>query len=687
MVLIRTGLKIAAWLACCVLAPAQGQPPAPTQSEVATEGPLQNDTFVPTSPSIQALLLRGDKDIHKARTTEGPTLLAAALDAWQSALVQSSALDWVHGDDTQGLAQELWGADRADLKRMEFGVQTAVAYRVMQLQPAERTVWLDRFGPLAEEALRRSPFGTVNLGQVEYRFPFTAPAALAALRLADLELERGAPARAQTWLDRAAWHLRYQPQDEAWTRHLKARGWQSFKPRTTPTPANISDLKTVRAVRLEVRSGRPPHGEVPTLGLGLMPGLAPMDDGSIVIQTPRAIIHFAPQYLDGNTGPAQVQGLTTFTQEGPLRPLTPGSSGGWPLTPLTRGKRAFLVVDRARSGAVRYGLPIPSRSNHLLCLESGVEGKFDLVWKRSSEGLLGINGELQASAEPLGAWEFQPGPLLVDDLFLCVARAIPAPQVQGEEPTGEGLNEAFLHLMAFHASDGTLAYSVAIAKASDLVLRDDSSVSQGIPTASMPLSYDANSGQILVTSHHGLISAFDATDGRPRWSLRTRRRDPRARGWPGSRRAPISGSTAWVTPFDSDFLYTLDLRREALTPLKQAPQAMGSRLDLVHADATGQAFLGRRGRHETFWFEPSADAPQYSVFLGRQEHLTGTLSLTQNAWLFASTQGLYVLDPARQWAMTNHFPLQDLSAGIGGNVYTLGERILVLGEDTLWVLR
>ncbi|MDF1838336.1 MAG: hypothetical protein P1V35_10735 [Planctomycetota bacterium] len=652
-----------------------------------TEGPLRNDTFVPTDKDSQALLLRGDKDLQKARSESSPTLLAAALDAWQSALTQDNPTVWVQGKDPAGIAQELWGQERLDLDRMLYGVQAAIAHRLQQLDPGERKTWTERFSPLAEEALHRNPFDPAHLRRIEHRFPLTQSAAVAGLRLADIELERDHPKRAQTWLDRAAWHLGGTLGDDTWDTHLKARGWRAAQPASQPTPANIADLKTVRAVRLEARPGRPPHGETPTLGLGLMPGLAPMDDGSIVVQTPRAVLHLSEDFLVGRDGAAQAQGLTNFTQEGPLRPLTPGSSGGWPLTPVTRGTRAYLVVDRARSGAVRYGLPIPSRSNHLLALQSGLEGQFSLLWKRSTDGVSNSKGQLQTPVDLQGAWEFQPGLLLVDNLLICVARAIPEPESQEEGQGGSGTGEAILNLVAMDANDGSLVYSVPFAKASDLVLRDESSVSQGIPTVCMPPSYDPRTGQILVASHHGLITTFDATDGRPRWSFRTRRRNPRDRGWPGSRPAPIHDSIARVAPFDGDFLYRMNLDRAALSPLLSNPTPIGQRLDLVHADATGTAFLGRRGRHETFWFEPAEGAPQYSIFLGRQEHLTGTVSRTQSAWLFASTQGLYVLDPTRQWALSHHFPLEDMSAGVGGDVYTIGERVFVLGEDTLWVLQ
>ncbi len=676
------------WSVCighCLMAPAWSS----AQSISPAEGPLQNDTFVPIHKGAAGLLLKGDTDLLNARRQQNQTHLASALDAWQLALRQSSPTDWVHGSDPGGVAAKLWTAARGGPGRLEFGVQAAVAHRLMQLEPSEQSAWVDRFGPLAKDALERSPFDAEGLKRLEYRFPLTRAASHAALRLADLELERGAHARAQTWLDRAAWHQHLTGSNATWTDHLKARGWQSHGPQERPTPKNLSDLKLVRAVRLEARPGRLPQGETPTLGLGLIPGLAAMDDGSIVVQTPRTVIHLSAAYLDGEAGNAQVQGLASITQEGPLRPLTPSSSGGWPLMPLTRGSEVFLVVDRARSGSIRYGLPIPSRSNHLICLQAAADGELEVVWRRSSDGLFDAEGTLLGDLEPRGAWEFQPGPILVDDLLICVARAMPEPTVAGEEGDERargGPGEAFLNLMAFHAGDGSLAYSVPFAKASDLVLRDASSVSQGIPTVCMPLAFDPNSGQVLVASHHGLITTFDATDGRARWSLRTRRRNPRERGWPGSRRPSISELTAWVAPFDSDFLYTLDLRRQALSPLKEDPTPKGLRLDLVHADTTGKAFLGRRGRHETLWYEPKAGAAQYSAFLGRQEHLTGTLARTRDAWLFASTRGLYVLDPAREWAFTHHYPLQDQGAGIGGNVYTLGDRVLVLGEDTLWVL-
>ncbi|MCA9001123.1 MAG: hypothetical protein KDB61_04305, partial [Planctomycetes bacterium] len=158
-------------------------------------------------------------------------------------------------------------------------------------------------------------------------------------------------------------------------------------------------------------------------------------------------------------------------------------------------------------------------------------------------------------------------------------------------------------------------------------------------------------------------------------------------GWPGSRRPPIQASRAWVAPFDSDFLYPMDLDRRALSPLAAPPTPIEQRMDLVSAGQEGLAFLGRRGRSETLWFEPVGEAPQYSFFLGRQEHLTGTVALTRDAWLFASTRGLYSIQPGRQFALAQFWPLPDLRAGVGGDVRVLGDRVIVLGEDTLWVLR
>ncbi|MCA9002455.1 MAG: hypothetical protein KDB61_11060, partial [Planctomycetes bacterium] len=166
---------------------------SPGPSDRSTgEGPLQNDTFVPTSKEAQTWLAAGDLSLVKARESGSESLRAEAFDSWLKALQSEGGNSWVHGAGENPLADSPWTEDSAQWNRLEFGQVTAVVQRVLRLTAAEQDSWRIRFSPLAAESLERGPFSRDVLREVERGYPLTPSAGLAALRLADLELERGA---------------------------------------------------------------------------------------------------------------------------------------------------------------------------------------------------------------------------------------------------------------------------------------------------------------------------------------------------------------------------------------------------------------------------------------------------------------------------------------------------------------
>ena len=687
---------------------AQAENPTPQGAENGEElqnreGPLENDTFVPTMAAVEARIEEGDALWLESRTgDQDPTsLLLRAMDLWQGSLAEETnalsddpeqgAFGWVQALTGERHLAKVLPNQIADLERLWLSPTEAVFIRLEALTQQEQKLWRERFEPLAQEALAVAPFHPARLRWIEYHYPGTTAAATACLRLADAALESAAPIGAATYLTRAKRHLGERSLAEPWRSHLAIRTplWAGAAPLA-------ADWKPINTWRLEGRRGRIAPGQKIRLGSGSRPGMVVLADGTACVQTPRGLWTLATDERGiPRPGYPHLQDLSKWTREGPIRPLTPASSGGWPHLPARLDNRLFLVVDRAKPGSDRFGLPVPPRGNHLMAVDVAPMGPPSLAWLQNSSGRSLERNPASPKGSPGGHIEYQPGPTLAGSTLWVLGRTM-APvgeTLPDEEPDGSAGNPAtpkatpdeFIFALAFDTQTGALQSKVRLHKAADLAARDESSMSQEIATACAPLGLDQDNGQLLVQTGQGLCIVLDAVDGRPRFAYQTRRRKPRDRGWPGSF-VPESWDGVWTaTPFDGDRLYRIHLRRGTWPIRADQTNPMESRLALLASDGLGLTFAGQRGARQTLWTETPAGKRHLGFLFGREETLRGIPAFDSERIVLSTDQGLYVLDRARELLLTARAPIEDRGAGVGGDVYHQNSRIWVLGADTLWL--
>ncbi len=656
-------------------------------SPPADEGPLNNDTFQPRSEEAQVELLIGDR--AWVRTLSGgadrPQRRIAAFDAWRRALDASSVGDAVLLHDQEGVAQGLWQDPEHNHHRRAESVAGAVLRRLMSLAPEDRSVWTERFSGMADQLLATAPYAPTLLRRVERDLPLTRAAAIAALRLSDTALESGSPDIARTWLARAALHgsqagVQWK---EALKRRLTLAASQDPPPRQELWQ-DASSLHLVRADRLENRRVLGRDLRPIPLGRGLEPGLAFMDSGAVAVQTAHALIWLDPAATRVPAGMLMRVPLTEIFSFEALRTLASPSAGGWALRPATDGRDLVLVNDRGRNGRVIRDFGVPAKGNHLACLRFGLDGRPEVRWELSDHGLERPGVETREVAEALGVeghFEFQPGPVVHRGTLYVQARRLPNPSEEG------GLRGGDLWLFALSLATGEARWHRFLTSAADL--RRGAGLRSQFGTTGMPLTLVQ--GVLVVGTNVGLVTAFEIADGRVAWSLRTQRRQSDDPGWPGSR-APLvarlsGGTAAVVAPFDSGFLYTLNLRPDRHSGLwGREPQALGSLLDVVAVCEDEMIFLGLDGPHAALRFRRPGSGLRSSLYLDQGERFSGRALTSEHRMLVASDRAVYLLDRDRDLFLLDALPLPDLGAGVGGSVVARDDRVYVVGRETLWVL-
>ncbi|MEE8468280.1 MAG: hypothetical protein V3T22_07480, partial [Planctomycetota bacterium] len=605
----------------------------------------------------------------------------------------SSVGDAVLLHDLDGVAQGLWADPDHNHQRRSESVPGAVLRRLMSLAPEDRSAWTERFSALADQLLASAPYATALLRRVERDLPLTRAAAIAALRLCDTALESGNPDSARTWLTRAALHgvqagVRAGVQ---WNDALALRRTLAASLDPAPWPETWRDansLDLVRSDRLE--SGRRLGRDLRpiALGRGLEPGLAFMDSGAVVVQTAHALVWLDPAAARGQAGRLVRLGVTEIFSFEALRTFASPSSGGWVLRPATDGRDLVVINDRGRNGRVIRDFGVPAKGNHLACLRYGLDGRPQVRWELSDRGLQRPRGETREVADVLGVeghFEFQPGPVVHAGTIYVQARRLPDPTAEG------GLRGGDLWLFALSLATGEARWHRFLTSAADL--RQDlgrgGGIGSQVGTSGMPLTLV--DGVLVVGTNVGLVSAFEIADGRLAWSLRTQRRRADNPGWPGSRAplvAQLAGGTAVVVaPFDSGFLYTLALRPGPGGGLwARPPQALGRLLDVVAGRGNEMVFLGLDGRHGALRFRRGESGLASSLYLDRGEHFRGRALTSERRVLLASDRAVYLLDRDRDLFLLDALSLPDLGAGVGGSVLARGDRVYVVGRETLWVL-
>lgn len=571
----------------------------------------------------------------------------AAFDAWREALTTSVPGDGVRlPNPTDGSAFP--DPDGTHQRRAE-GVAEAVKRRLNALEDADLTAWRDRFSPLASTALERaanqlsSPASSISdaksaLERVERDFPFTAPAARAALALFDLALEADRRGSAGSWLTRAIQHIQRPaagPNPAArWASAVNTRRIaldRSLARRTgqdhtllqapmqapgtaTPQagensqgPANSLLPRPVTTQRVTglLRSSQEPFG------LGLSSGIAFFEDGSATVQGAHGVLSLTPSEDGKNVtvglmGPPRSQYEELFGIRQPVARAAP-SAGGWPSLPATDGRRVALVMGRGEPARSYRDVEIPARGNYLgVCAQGPKVDPLEPLWILR-DGLIARNprgdrrnatnserdrfGTLidtfTRDGKPLEAWdlgtgwEFQPGPVMADDTLFVLARGL------GGSSEDEVDHADEVRLIALDARTAAPRWSAIVTKERGLL--DGSGRGEGgyFATTTMPLTIERTSGTLLVGTNSGLLAAYSVADGRLLWAFRNQRRTVDEGGWPGSRPPLLTptptGIAAWFAPFDSGFAYALPAGPAPLdgSLLLEAPRRRGDAIDLA----------------------------------------------------------------------------------------------------------
>ena len=109
-------------------------------------------------------------------------------------------------------------------------------------------------------------------------------------------------------------------------------------------------------------------------------------------------------------------------------------------------------------------------------------------------------------------------------------------------------------------------------------------------------------------------------------------------------------------------------------------------LDLAGGVGDELLFLGRDGRHRALRAARPGEDARSALYLGRGERFAGAALTSPERVLLSSDQAVYLFDRTRGDLLLSAIDLEDLGAGRGGSVLARGDRVFVVGRDTLWVL-
>ncbi|MEO6709352.1 MAG: hypothetical protein ABI054_01740, partial [Planctomycetota bacterium] len=565
--------SIGTWVAAVVLL---------TESAAAQiEGPLDNDSYLPTSPAAEAELARGDqafalalriggagdeRAIHDAWTT--------TCEAWRNALAKSQSGESSSPRPIEKPADvSPWPSAEGGVERSTEGVEEAVFRRLAAAPKAAQLVWRERFSALADEELLRAAAVLAGVTRIERELPATAAAAKAALLLAELSFESGDSDAARRWLARARRHLAATGIEDA----AIQRGI-SLREGLLPKIPVASEATWQRAASLELVAGRtleaPRNLPVRTrpLGAGPQAGMAFLDQDRALIQTPASLWMLSgPEHTA--SGPFENDRWLAPSGLGVDPAVAPGNGPGWRLDPAASESGAVVVVGRSLGG----------RPNVLACVDfPELAGEPRLRWAQAAAAVSRGDEPAEASDE----FEFEPGPLWSDGLVIVMLRR--ASSTSGEHE---------IELRALDPATGALRWRTYLGKGGERVRDMGRFARRGVAT--MPAEpLIATAGGILASAQLGFCGMVDPLDGRCLFALRNHRRAALERGWTGWG-ASVADSQAVIgwAPADSDYLYLLDAHGAGSrsTAWLALPQALGEAEALVHADKQQVLALARSG--------------------------------------------------------------------------------------------
>lgn len=506
--------------------------------EALGEGPLGNRTLIEVSPAWETLF-EGDEAWRRSRASEDGRRsldLGEAFEAWRRVLEQAdpaSALPWV---DPSKAPEPTW--DPLFARSFE-GPDTAIERRLEALDASEREAWRQRFEGLAAE----SSGGDIERAR---RSPGTVAAARAWLRAADRALSQGRRAHAWTFAERAARSAEWLD-DEALARAADARRTASAAAPDAAPGGAVSALELLGTTQLED----------PLMGAGALPGSPPgrgliphgvfLDDGRLAVQLPSRMVLLGTERFGVDL---VVEGAVRIQQSlgPPALPFPGPGEPGWWLRPASDGRTLAWVEGRRRPGeatgnALAAWTPPPPRSPEEIAPQSLQTVSGDWHWALRGDERWRFDGPVERVPElaDLVSAEWQAGPVIAGDTLIAAAR------------TGD--DERRTWLAGFGLFDGAVRWLTPVDRGSE---RRPATARFGGNRESYgacaPLT--ERHGRVLVVSHLGTASLFEAVDGRRLWTVRLRRAPEDRSTWTGTR-ALLGPGHALVAAADSDRLYRL----------------------------------------------------------------------------------------------------------------------------------
>ena len=647
--------------------------PIARQALSSSEGSLNNDAFLPTSKQAAELLERGDTSIDEAATVQERLL---AFEAWRSALTASKT-----GDSIEVSGRET------------IGVEVAVERRLRALSSDHRKEWAERFDELAREEFKVAGHSKRSLSGVARRNPGTTASVHASLRLADLELERGAALECAEWCRRALHQLELTTPALSTAEETKLRRAIDARrqiaqdlgvadagalngARTSEPWELATELKHISRVDFETSVSIPnPRNLVdPGPPTGLRPGLAFLDDGRIAIQSATRITIVKPngRSIESSFEP-------TLLLPDSLWILPPrsrrGDNGAWHLNPAVSGDQLILVHGRPTR---------PGRNNALIALRPPVPQRGlgvpvpalpQLNW--AIVGATRVDSKQRLHPEPklesLEDAAFEAGPIVVGAHVFATLR-----QTEGEVRAW---------LACFDLATGECLWTRLLAQGTAFQPGLESMGARRPAIPALPLS--AEGTKLFAGTNLGAALAFDVLDGRHLWGFKNRRRAAGDEVWRGNwapdiaRGSKMAGTVLWA-PLDSDHEYRLSLESEA-GPLVGSPRPIGEALALIGGDEDHSIVLSLAGSRRVVSSRRNSDGARFdSPYLGREENFRGAGAISEARVLFSSDRGLYLLDRTRELYLLDYVPFPSTPLPLGGEVMARGSKVFVLSEASLW---
>ena len=645
-------------------------PPVPPLLDVEdpwqSKGAFANDTWLPHDLKLERILAGADE-------TLGADIADADLDdvfsAWNSALGSIADSAWVRWDtrmhwETTEEDPPLWNDRRIE------GVLSAILLRQSERGGALHGPWTHFVEAEADAALAAALTLPVErlrtpLSELSARYPGTRASARAALFCSELDRERGRPHHARSWLSRAEHGAGLLADGDL----LSAVTARHVTPdaRVPEAWETDDDWEVVDFALLTDDLSSPASG---------VRGLTRWNTERVFIQSAEL------GWTLGIEGSAQAFALRELAERSgqPLARgwMRPGS--GWRHRPSAHGDLVFIVLGRVRN----------TRSNALFAFRPGAPPLPS--WSVGEGGWRDANGHLISSLTDAlgpGAWEFQPGPLVVDDLLIAQARRWDltknADRASLVDPTR---TEAVA--LALDISSGALIWKTTLARGSDPLSdsRERFVVAQ-TPSSSAPPPILCGSNLVFATGL-GACVALDLADGRPQRAVLGQRID-KGLSWSASPVATSDTSALWA-PHGGEAAYELALGPEhpdlATSPFVRTPRAASEWSSVIGA-RSGRPLVAvaRGGRHQVELVADGTTQARRSVQLSPGEVLLGAHALGSERLLTVSDRGLFVFDLARELYLVEHVPLDPSVVCLPDGLVAAGSWAWALTEAGVYRLR